>query len=100
MFGTYTHRQNKLLGPGTYSIETGSFTDRAVHEKSQGPNWARAYDLAKLTAIPHMLYKEEWKHKRRLVIVCPANECGRGYKECHTLCTSKSVLTCAFQLLV
>ena len=61
------NQQNKLLGPGTYKTETGSFTPRAIHEKSQGPNWARAFEVAKWAAVPHMLYREEWKHKRQLV---------------------------------
>ena len=60
-------RQNQLLGPGTYDIETGSFTSSAVQERSYGPNWARAFEVAKWAAIPHVLYKDEWKRKKELV---------------------------------
>lgn len=67
--GAHTHTlylQNKLLGPGTYSIETGDFTPRAICEKSQLPNWQRAYDVAKLASIPHYLYRSQWEQKRSL----------------------------------
>ena len=59
--------QNQLLGPGTYVIETGDFTPPAILEKSQGPNWERAQEVAKLAAIPHYLYREQWEHKKLLV---------------------------------
>lgn len=76
MPGTYTEvpycrkatsKENRRLGPGTYSIETGSFTDKAVRIKSAGPNWRKAFDSAKLSAIPHMLYREQWNQKRLLI---------------------------------
>lgn len=76
MPGTYTQapyckkatsKENKLLGPGTYTVETGDFTPRAIAGKTQGPNWERAQDMAKFNAIPHMLYRDQWQHKRDLV---------------------------------
>lgn len=67
---SHTHTtQSKLRGPGTYSIETGAFTVRAMEEKLKGPNWERARDVAKMAAMPHMLYKNQWEHKRELVTV-------------------------------
>ena len=60
------HEQNKQLGPGTHSIETGDFTQRAIKEKQCGPNWERAFEVAKLASIPHMLYRRQWEHKRQL----------------------------------
>ena len=64
---THTHTQNQLLGPGTYSTETGDFTPRAIEQKRGGPNWERAHEVARLAAIPHMLYRQQWEHKRLLV---------------------------------
>ncbi len=59
--------QNSLLGPSTYLIETGDFTEPALAAKAQGPNWERAHDMEKFNAIPHMLYREKWAHKKELV---------------------------------
>lgn len=56
-----------MRGPGSYNVETGAFTDRAIRAKSAGPNWKQAFDRARLSAIPHILYKQEWEHKRLLV---------------------------------
>ncbi len=64
---THTHVQNQLLGPGAYNVETGDFTSRAILERSQGPNWQRAHEVAKLASIPHYLYHSQWEHKRSLV---------------------------------
>lgn len=75
MPGTYTQvpycrkatsKENRLLGPGTYIMETGDFTARSIEQKSLGPNWERAHDVARLAAIPHMLYREQWEHRRQL----------------------------------
>ncbi len=64
------HVQSKLRGPGAYSIETGTFTVRAMEEKLKGPNWERAQDVAKMAAMPHVLYKNQWEHKKELVTHC------------------------------
>lgn len=56
-----------MLGPGTYNIETGDFDEPSIGQKSQGPNWERGFEVAKLAAIPHMLYQKQWKHKKLLV---------------------------------
>lgn len=63
----HTHLQNVLLGPGAYYVGSGDFDPQAVSLRARGPNWERAYDLAKFHAIPHMLYKERWEHKKELV---------------------------------
>ena len=41
----------------------------AIEHKMKGPNWERAQDVSKLAAIPHILYKNQWEHKKELVSV-------------------------------
>ncbi|KAL5487330.1 hypothetical protein EMCRGX_G019919 [Ephydatia muelleri] len=73
--GTYTEvpyckRANSaeavMLGPGTYRVETGDFTGAAMEQKRKGPNWERAFHVATMANIPHILYKEKWEHRRAL----------------------------------
>lgn len=59
--------QNTLLGPGRYEISTGGFSDAAVDERASGPGWARAYEVQRLAALPHLLHKQQWELKRMLV---------------------------------
>ena len=61
-----THHQNRLLGPGTYNVDTGDFTYRSIAEKAQGPNWERAFQLAQLSAIPHALFRKEWEQRKQV----------------------------------
>lgn len=56
-----------MLGPGAYRIETGDFTSAAIEKRRMGPNWERAFQVATMASIPHVLYKKEWEHKRALV---------------------------------
>ena len=56
-----------MLGPGRYDVEVGGFADKAVADRSAGPGWARAYEVARMAALPHLLYKEQWELKRMLV---------------------------------
>lgn len=56
-----------MLGPGTYVVETGDFSEANLTARAQGPNWERAHDLEKFHAIPHMLYREKWGLKKELV---------------------------------
>lgn len=56
-----------MLGPGTYCVETGDFTGTAMEKKRKGPNWERAFHVATMANIPHILYKEKWEHRRALV---------------------------------
>lgn len=56
-----------MLGPGTYRVETGDFTGAAMEQKRKGPNWERAFHVATMANIPHILYKEKWEHRRALV---------------------------------
>lgn len=76
MPGTYTQapyckkantKENQLLGPGAYSVQCGDFSPEAVATRAEGPNWERAQDVAKFNAIPHMLYRDQWEHKKQLV---------------------------------
>eukprot|EP00731_Ephydatia_muelleri_P018050 Em0011g90a len=55
-----------MLGPGTYRVETGDFTGAAMEQKRKGPNWERAFHVATMANIPHILYKEKWEHRRAL----------------------------------
>lgn len=75
MPGTYTqvpycHRATSAecrgLAPGAYEIAVGGFSERSVQQRSQGPGWRRAQEVARLAGIPHMLYKEQWNHKKFL----------------------------------
>ncbi|CAI8012659.1 Lymphocyte expansion molecule [Geodia barretti] len=73
MPGTYTEvpyckkatsKENRLLGPGTYCFDTGDFSERAVWGKARGPNWEWAFQLARLSAIPHALFRREWEQRK------------------------------------
>jgi len=57
---------NTLLGPGRYNTEHGGFSDSAVGERASGPGWARAYEVSRMAALPHLLHKEQWEMKRML----------------------------------
>ena len=59
--------QCRGLAPGAYDIAVGGFSDRSIQQRSQGPGWRRAQEVARLAGIPHMLYKEQWNHKKFLV---------------------------------
>jgi len=55
---------NRRLGPGSYNIDVGGFNPKSVSERSSGPGWERAFETARLTKIPHLLYKEQWEKKQ------------------------------------
>jgi len=55
-----------LLGPGRYDVEYGGFCDDAVDQRAAGPGWARAHEVSRMAAMPHLLHKEQWEHKRLL----------------------------------
>lgn len=61
-----TTHLNTLLGPGRYEVNSGGFSDQAVEERADGPGWARAYEVARMAAMPHLLHKEQWEHNRML----------------------------------
>ncbi|XP_071800105.1 ciliary microtubule-associated protein 2-like [Asterias amurensis] len=76
MPGTYTQvwYDNKSmtplkrkLGPGTYAVEVGTFSENAVDRRASGPGWARAYETARMAALPHLLHKDQWEKKKLLV---------------------------------
>ena len=58
--------QNCKLGPGTYIVELGDFDLKNVAAKAKGPGWKKSYESAQLSAIPHMLYKDQWEQKKML----------------------------------
>ena len=52
-------------------MEVGSFSASAVEERAAGPGWARAYEVARMASLPHLLHKEQWELKKLLVrIMC------------------------------
>ena len=61
----YITLQSRNLGPGTYKVEAllGDFDQKQVEERASGPGWKKAYESAQLSAIPHLLYKEQWEQK-------------------------------------
>lgn len=61
-----TDELKRRLGPGTYCVEIGSFSDLEVLERAKGPGWKRAYETMKLGQIPHLLYREQWEKNREL----------------------------------
>ncbi|XP_066547769.1 ciliary microtubule-associated protein 2 [Amia ocellicauda] len=56
----------RRLGPGTYDVQTGDFSPRAVSERARGPGWKRAQETARLAQTPHLLCKDIWENKRFL----------------------------------
>lgn len=73
MPGTFTQvpyckksEMNCKLGPGTYEVELGDFDQKNVSDRAKGPGWKKSYESAQLSALPHMLYREEWEQKRLL----------------------------------
>ena len=63
-----THDLNIRLAPGSYDIQVGGFSGSAVDERAAGPGWKRAFEVARLAKMPHLLHKEQWELKRILVI--------------------------------
>lgn len=57
---------NRRLGPGAYSVDVEGFSEKAVMERASGPGWARAHELARMAALPHLLHKEQWELKKYL----------------------------------
>ncbi|XP_046372298.2 lymphocyte expansion molecule-like [Haliotis rufescens] len=62
----FTQDLKRRLGPGSYDVELGGFSTKSVEEKTRGPGWARAYEVEKMAALPHLLHKEQWEQKRML----------------------------------
>ena len=57
---------NRKRGPGMYDIEAGGFKPEAVDQRSSGPGWARESEMQKLSAMPHLLNKEQWEARKLL----------------------------------
>ncbi|KAJ8305639.1 hypothetical protein KUTeg_016184 [Tegillarca granosa] len=73
--GTYTEipydkksmdELNRRLGPGSYAVDHGGFSKKTVEEKAAGPGWARAFEVERMAALPHLLHKEQWEMKKML----------------------------------
>ena len=48
-------------------MDYGGFSARAVEQRAAGPGWARAQEVERLAALPHLLYKEKWLENKLLV---------------------------------
>lgn len=57
---------NRRLGPGSYKVDHGGFSAKSVEERSAGPGWARAYEVERMAALPHLLHKDQWELKKML----------------------------------
>ncbi|KAK3089047.1 hypothetical protein FSP39_000394 [Pinctada imbricata] len=57
---------NRRLGPGSYKVDAGGFNKKSVDERARGPGWARAYEVERMAALPHLLHKDQWELKRLL----------------------------------
>jgi len=55
------------MGPGSYNVDVGGFNRKTVEVKASGPGWARAYEVERMAALPHLLHKEQWEQKKMLV---------------------------------
>jgi hypothetical protein len=55
------------MGPGSYHVDVGGFNRKTVDEKASGPGWARAHEVERSAALPHLLHKEQWEMKKELV---------------------------------
>ncbi|KAH3831829.1 lymphocyte expansion molecule-like [Dreissena polymorpha] len=58
---------NRRMGPGSYYVDVGGFNSKSVEEKASGPGWARAHEVERMAALPHLLHKEQWEMKKELV---------------------------------
>ena len=38
-----------------------------MDERASGPGWARAYEVERMAALPHLLHKDQWELKKLLV---------------------------------
>jgi len=65
-YSKYMHYifQRRKLGPGSYHVDVGGFSPKAVFERAIGPGWERSYETSNMAKIPHLLYKEQWKKKQ------------------------------------
>lgn len=61
--------QNRRLAPGSYKVDVGGFNKKTVDERASGPGWARAYEVERMAALPHLLHKDQWELKRLLVLI-------------------------------
>ncbi|XP_062578603.1 ciliary microtubule-associated protein 2-like [Saccostrea cucullata] len=57
---------NRRLAPGTYKVDVGGFNKKSVDERAAGPGWARAYEVERMAALPHLLHKDQWELKKLL----------------------------------
>lgn len=59
--------QCRRLGPGVYNVEENGFHPKAVEERTKGPGWARQYEVERIAAMPHLLFKDQWLERHTLV---------------------------------
>ena len=72
------------MGPGSYHVDVGGFNKKSVEERASGPGWARAYEVERMAALPHLLHKDQWELKKMLVgiLLLFCLRCFDGLKLC------------------
>ena len=58
--------ENRRLGPGSYNIASGGFTQDAILKRSSGPGWKHAYEAEIQAKMPHLLNREQFEKQKRL----------------------------------
>ncbi|XP_076135372.1 ciliary microtubule-associated protein 2-like [Alosa pseudoharengus] len=61
-----TSESERNLGPGTYNPDISDFGPRAIQERTKGPGWRRALEMARQAQMPGLLYREAWDNKHLL----------------------------------
>ncbi|XP_025080875.1 lymphocyte expansion molecule-like [Pomacea canaliculata] len=67
---SYHKKSNEILcrrlGPGVYNVEENGFHPKTVEERTKGPGWARQYEVERIAAMPHLLFKDQWLERHTL----------------------------------
>lgn len=58
--------ENRRLGPGSYNIAVGAFSDDSVRMRSSGPGWKQAYDAEIRAKMPHLLNRDQFEKQKKL----------------------------------
>ncbi|XP_066482421.1 ciliary microtubule-associated protein 2 [Tiliqua scincoides] len=56
----------RKLGPGTYSLDYGSFSAIALQKRLSTSSWAKAQESTRLSQMPHFNFKDICKKKKTL----------------------------------
>ena len=58
--------ENRRLGPGSYNIALGAFSQDAIKMRSSGPGWKHAHEAEKQAKMPRLLNKDQFEKQRKL----------------------------------